>query len=77
MNRMQFRQGEKGAHKLNRGPKLVGLPMGPINESITVPWDDFCHNKLSPAPRRLIFILIDLGLPNLLLSYASYHTAIS
>ena len=26
INRMQFREGEKGAHRVNRGPKLVRLP---------------------------------------------------
>ena len=31
---MQVREGENGAHSINRDPKLVRLPMGPLTGSI-------------------------------------------
>ena len=31
---MQFREGENGAHRVNRDPKLARLPMGPLTGSI-------------------------------------------
>ena len=36
-NRMQFREGENGAHRVYRDPKLARLPMGPLTASISAP----------------------------------------
>ena len=52
---MQSREGGNGAHRANRDPKMVWLPMGPMTGSMRAPLDDFCHKKvIKNCPAALI-----------------------